>query len=128
MLAQTYQAMADGDVPGIVDDRAFRHAATQIIEDLAEAGDVVILGRGSQMILRDLRGATHVQLVADESIRVGRVMEWEGLSEEDAVARIGESIPDADRLLLAYVRKLPPLGHPMVVTPAVGSSAAVSAP
>ncbi len=92
MLAQTYQAMADGDVPGIVDDRAFRHAATQIIDDLAEAGDVVILGRGSQMILRDLRGATHVQLVADESIRVGRVMEWEGLSEEDAVARIRESI------------------------------------
>ena len=42
--------------------------------------------------------------------------------------RIRESIPDADRLLLAYVRKLPTLGHPMGVTPAVGSSAAVSVP
>ena len=92
MLAQTYQEMADGDVPGIVDDRAFRQAATHIIEDLAEAGDVLILGRGSQMILRDLPGATHVQLVAEASIRVGRVMEWEGLSEEDALARIQDSI------------------------------------
>ena len=42
--------------------------------------------------------------------------------------RIGESIPDADRLLLAYVRRLPTLGHPLGVTPAVGSSAAVSVP
>ncbi len=92
MLAQTYQEMADGDVPGIVDDRAFRQAATHIIEELAEAGDVVILGRGSQMILRDLPGATHVQLVAEESIRAVRVMAWEGLSEEDAMARIRDSI------------------------------------
>jgi cytidylate kinase len=92
MLAQTYQEMADGDVPGIVDDRAFRQAATHIIEELAEAGDVVILGRGSQMILRDLPGATHVQLVAEESIRATRVMAWEGLSEEDAMARIRDSI------------------------------------
>lgn len=92
MLAQTYQEMADGDVPGIVDDRAFRQAATHIIEELAEAGDVVILGRGSQMILRDFPGATHVQLVAEESIRIARVREWEGLSEEDAIARIRDSI------------------------------------
>lgn len=92
MLAQTYQEIADGDVPGIVDDRAFRQAATHIIEDLAEAGDVLILGRGSQMILRDFPGATHVQLVAEESVRIGRVMEWEGLSEEDAIARIRDSI------------------------------------
>ena len=91
MLAQTYQEMADGDVPGIVDDRAFRQAATRIIEELAEAGDVVILGRGSQMILRDLPGATHVQLVAEESIRAARVMEWEGLSEEDALGQMRKS-------------------------------------
>ena len=88
MLAQTYQEMADGDVPGIVDDRAFLQSTSHIIEELAEAGDVLILGRGSQMILQDFPGVTHIQLVADEPIRAVRVMEWEGLSEEDAIERM----------------------------------------
>jgi cytidylate kinase len=88
MLAQTYQEMAEGEVPGIVDDRSFLEASSQIIRDLADSGDVVIIGRGGQMILQELPGAVHVQLVADEEDRAVRVQEWEGLDHEGAIERM----------------------------------------
>ncbi|HJN92368.1 MAG TPA: cytidylate kinase-like family protein [Dehalococcoidia bacterium] len=88
MLAQTYQEMAEGEVPGIVDDRSFLEASSQIIRELGESGDVVIIGRGGQMILQDLPGSLHVQLVADEEVRATRVQEWEDLNHDEAIARM----------------------------------------
>jgi cytidylate kinase len=88
MLAQTYQEMAEGDVPGVVDDRSILEAMGHIIEDLATGGDVVIIGRGGQMILQDRSDAVHVQLVADVEVRAQRVMGWESLDEEGAVERM----------------------------------------
>lgn len=88
MLAQTYQEVAEGSAPGHVDDRSYLEAISPIIRDFAERGAMVLIGRGGQMILQEWPQIVHVQLVADETVRIERVREWEGLSEEEAIARI----------------------------------------
>ena len=87
MLAQSY-AEASADVQsGVVDDRAYLEAITQVLRDVAARGDVVILGRGGQMVLRDWPDAVHVQLVADEEVRLQRVQAWEGLDGDEVRRR-----------------------------------------
>lgn len=88
MLAQSYQDIAEGDVPGILDDRSYLDAISQIIVDMAKDGDVIIIGRGGQMVLQDHPGALHVQLVADEETRAARVQQWEGIDHEQAIERM----------------------------------------
>ena len=88
MLAQSYSDLTEGIAPSFIDDRTYRETVTEIIQELARRGDMVIIGRGSQMILRDRPDTTHIQLIADEAVRLQRVTQWESLSEDDARTRI----------------------------------------
>jgi cytidylate kinase len=74
---------------------------TAIVRELGDRGDIVVLGRGSQMILRDLPGALHVLTVAPEELRIQRLAEREGMSLQEAERRLQES--DRDRA--AFYRK-----------------------
>ncbi len=89
MLSQSYQELTDSG-SGVVDDRAILTTTSQIIESIAQRGNVVILGRGSQMILREMPDVTHVQLVAAPEVALSRVQEWEGIDEPAAARRIEE--------------------------------------
>lgn len=89
MLSQSYQELSEGG-SGVVDDRAILETTTQIIQSIAQRGDVVILGRGGQMILQDAPGVAHVQLVASPQVALSRVQEWEGIDAEAAARRIEE--------------------------------------
>ena len=84
MLAQSYQDVMESEVPAFIDDRTYLQTITEILDDLATRGDVVIIGRGSQMILRDRPDALHIQLVADEEKRIANVMEWRSLDHDAA--------------------------------------------
>lgn len=89
MLSQSYQELSDGG-SGVVDDRAILTTTSQIMESIAQRGDVVLIGRGSQMILRGDPTVTHVQLVAEHALALERVQEWEGVDEATAARRIEE--------------------------------------
>ena len=89
MLSQSYQELSNGG-SSVVDDRAILNTTSQIILEIAQRGDVVIIGRGGQMILRDMPGVTHVQLVANPDVALERVQEWEGIDEVQAQRRIAE--------------------------------------
>lgn len=89
MLSQSYQELSDGG-SGVVDDRSVLATTSDIITSVAQRGHVVIMGRGSQMILREMPGVTHVQLVAEPEIAISRVSSWESLDRETAVRRIEE--------------------------------------
>ena len=89
MLSQSYQELSDGG-SGVVDDRAVLATTSEIIVSVARRGDVVIMGRGSQMILREMPGVTHVQLVADPQTAIERVSAWESLDAETAARRVEE--------------------------------------
>src|SRR3989304_5146940 len=64
-------------------------------------GNIVVLGRGSQMILRDLPGALHVLTLAPQELRVERLATREGVSTEEATRRV----QDGDRARAAFPRQ-----------------------
>ena len=84
-----------------VDWRHFVDTTREVINDLAEIGNVVILSRGGCAILSDRPNVLRVGLVAHQGDRVRRIMERERLSEEDAV----EWIEHSDRAQLKYFER-----------------------
>ena len=80
--------------PGSIYQR-YIEALGQIMRELAERGDVILVGRGGSRFLRDDPRAFHVRLVAPLPVRVRRVMEYRWVRESVAKKLIAES--DAQR-------------------------------
>lgn len=55
-----------------------------VIYEVAKKGEGVIIGHGSQMLLRDFECALHVRIQATESTRIRNLMTQKGLGEEAA--------------------------------------------
>jgi cytidylate kinase len=72
-----------------------------VIRDLAREGGVIIVGRGSQVLLKDHPAALHVQIIAPFWHRVKTVMERECLERRAAVSRVRTS----DRARVDYLRR-----------------------
>jgi len=90
--AETYIELA-GDPSSSgqsLNDKAFIDATTSVVQDLARAGDVVIIGRGANMILADAPGVMHVGLVAPMEVRVRTAMDRENFSREEAQKYVEE--------------------------------------
>jgi len=90
--AETYIELA-GDPSSAaqkVNDKAFLEATTSVIKDLATSGNVVIIGRGSNIILADTPGVIHVGLVAPLDVRADTVMRREHFTREEATAYVEE--------------------------------------
>ena len=101
LLGRTYADMAEERGEPAVSDSVYMKTMTAIIRELGDRGDIVVLGRGSQMILRDLPGALHVLTVAPEELRIERLAAREGISMEEAERRLQES----DRAHAPFYRK-----------------------
>ncbi len=101
LLSRTYADMAAEREEPHLDDALYMKTMTAIIRELGERGDIVILGRGSQMILRDLPGALHALCVAPQPVRIERLVQREGIPPEEASRRVG----DSDRARHAFHRK-----------------------
>ncbi len=67
-----------------IEDEKYHDALSQVIHDLADTGNVVIVGRGSPVILGDISTALRVGTVADWEDRVARVMEVDRLGRTEA--------------------------------------------
>lgn len=65
-------------------------------------GDVVIVGRGGQVTLRDMPGVLHVRIVAPMGTRILRIQEQEGVDAEEA-RRLAI---DHDQATVRYLRQL----------------------
>ena len=53
-----------------------------LVYEVAKKGEGVIIGHGSQMLLRDFECALHVHIYADEATRIRNLMKLKGMSEE----------------------------------------------
>jgi len=100
LLSRTYAEMAAHEEPQ-VSDQLYLETVGAIVRELAARGNVVVLGRGSQMILRDHPGALHVLCVAPRELRVRRLAQREGISLEEAARRLAEG----DRARCAFYKK-----------------------
>ncbi|MDP3767846.1 MAG: cytidylate kinase-like family protein [Dehalococcoidia bacterium] len=99
VLGRTYtEAAAES-----ADVSAERYLATltEIIRELASHDNVLIIGRGSQVILRDRPDALHVLIVAPLEHRVEEYARREGVSEEQA----SKGVREGDRGRAEFHRK-----------------------
>ena len=71
-----------------LDDTRYLQALESVVKELARSQPLVILGRGSQFILKDYPGSFHVLVVAPLEVRLKRVMENLKLEQEAAKLEI----------------------------------------
>ena len=72
------------DQRGYIDENIFVDMLHMVIRKLADEGNAVIIGRGSQYILKDNKDACHVLLVADKEHRIKFIEERHNLSTDKA--------------------------------------------
>ena len=84
-----------------VEDEVYIEAIGRAMHDLAASGNVVIVGRGSHIILKDMPGVLRAGVVARLEDRVAAIMDRERLSREEAQ----ETIQARDQARAHYFRR-----------------------
>ncbi len=100
-------SMVSAPPEAFLSDEEYRRAVNRIVRVAAARGQVVIVGRASQVILAGLRDVLHVRIIAPFEKRVAYVMQREGLDQHAAESRI--HLKDHDRarhLEMEYHQKL----------------------
>ena len=99
-------ALAEIDELGLLEltptpeeQHAYHQALEQVMDDLADRGSCVIIGRAGQVLLRDRRDAFHVKIMASAELRARRVAQVRSIPIEAARAQIETS----DRSRRAYL-------------------------
>ena len=87
--------------PDETQQRAYLKAVEGVVEELAQAGKVIIVGRAGQAILRDHPGVFHLRVVAPPKIRIQRIVEAHSISQKAAMAQI----EDSDRYRSQYLQR-----------------------
>ena len=101
VLARSYADVALEREEIDFSDQTYLETVSAIINELAASGSIVILGRGSQMILADHKDTLHVLCVAPKELRYNRYAEREGIGMEEAKRRADE----IDRARDAFYKK-----------------------
>ncbi|MBI2304635.1 MAG: cytidylate kinase-like family protein [Chloroflexi bacterium] len=103
LLSRSYGEMGQplASAEQAVDDVRCLQACQSIIRELAATGRVVIMGRASNIILRDYPRSLHVRVVAPMADRIRRTMSAEGLSQGAAQRLIQKRAEER----MAYYRK-----------------------
>ena len=81
--------------------RAYQSQVERMIHKLADEGEVVIVGRGGQVVLRDRPDVFHVRVVAPLEMRVARLQRERNVSAESAHACLEAS----DKVRARYLRR-----------------------
>jgi cytidylate kinase len=87
-----------------LDDQTYARVVRETMEQYAQEGNAVIVGRGGQMILQDWPGALHVHLYAPMAVRAQRLRERLSISEAEAQRRIERS-DEQKRQYIRHVRQ-----------------------
>jgi cytidylate kinase len=101
VLARSYADVALEKEEIDFSDQTYLETVSAIINELAASGSIVILGRGSQMILADRKDTLHVLCVAPKELRYNRYAEREDIGMEEAKRRADE----IDRARDAFYKK-----------------------
>jgi cytidylate kinase len=93
------------------DAQAYHAAVCRVVEAAAGEGQVVIVGRAGQMVLRQRRDVLHVRIVAPLAQRIQYVARRERLDEAAARARIQEKEVNRARYMQVFYRTRPDDPH-----------------
>lgn len=78
------------------------HLIQAAVYDFATRQNVVIVGRGSQVLLKDLPGILHVRVMAPHATRLQRLMDQNKCAEKEAEQIILRSDRDSAEFINAY--------------------------
>lgn len=81
--------------------KAYHQAMRSVMEELADEGSVVIVGRAGQVILKNRPDVLHVKVFAPPQLRAERIATQQAISEEAARAQIEAS----DRARSGFLRR-----------------------
>ncbi|HXG35515.1 MAG TPA: cytidylate kinase-like family protein [Dehalococcoidia bacterium] len=103
ILARTYTeaAVEPEEQKQEIADSDYLQTITHVIRELALKDNVVILGRGAQLILKEVPGVLHVLVLASKKTRVERFAQREGMAQDKAE----KSIEEIDKGVLGFHRK-----------------------
>jgi cytidylate kinase len=92
LLARSYGEMGAevGSSAQELDDAVYIEAVSAIISELGQKGNIVIVGRGSQVILKELPTALHVLIQAPLELCARRIAERDQLTPEEASKKVHE--------------------------------------
>ena len=80
----------------------FAHYIQAAVYELAARKDVVIVGRGGQVILKSIPGTLHVRIIAPYATRLSRLQEDRGYDEKIAQRIIRQKDRDSEGYLSTY--------------------------
>jgi cytidylate kinase len=81
---------------------AYQNSISEIMHELAAAGNVVIVGRAGQVILRDNPQVLHVKVIAPKKIRFQRLAQQQNTTLECAKAQVLTSDKTRQNYLQKY--------------------------
>lgn len=84
-----------------LNDQRYLEVTSSVIKELANAGDVVIIGRGSNLILKDMPGVLHVGLMTPLEQRVKIIADREHLGPKEAE----KFVTDTEEARVKYFKK-----------------------
>ncbi len=113
LQAMTLVATVATDVPTNQDDEIQRYQAALhlVVASAVNEGNVVIVGRGAQVLLGSRRDVLHARVVAPLERRIAYVAAREGLDVAQARARIALKDRDRARYLQANYHRMPSDPH-----------------
>lgn len=85
-----------------VTDQACMTLEGTIVKELASRGNVVIVGRGGQSLLRDHPGTLHVKIIAPHNYRTTKLMRDERISLGEAYKIVWDRDRATEQYLLRY--------------------------
>jgi CMP/dCMP kinase len=87
--------------PSVSARRSFLETVDKVVNELAVEGNVVIVGRAGQMILRGKPGVLHVKVIAPSVVRAERIASELGIPLKAAQAQIAAS----DKSRSSYLKR-----------------------
>jgi cytidylate kinase len=103
---------------GYIDEKSYVPVVRALIEQIYEKGNAVIIGRGSQYILKDCENTLHILLVADLEHRIRFMMDKYKLTEDNAQKAIKRADQIRTNFLCLFSEKVShdnPLSYDLVV-------------
>jgi cytidylate kinase len=90
--------------PSVKDVHAYHAAVRDLLFEMVDLGEVVIVGRAGQAILRGMKGVLHVRIFAPFELRVVRIAEQQNQSADAARVLVQASDQNRKRYLRRYYR------------------------
>ena len=90
--------------PSQKDQQAYRREVRRVMEELADEGGVVIIGRAGQVILKARPDVMHIKVIAPAALRAQRIADEHKISFKSAQSRITASDRSREKYLRRYYR------------------------